>query len=87
MVDFNIFSPMFFFFFADLFALVGLLGLAVDAINYVSTVEYFNKDFLMVVCQGKVYGGIAYYFAQVFSMTGIAINCCWRIVEADTYTR
>ena len=72
---------------ADLFALVGLLSLAVDAINYVSTVEFFNEDFLMVVCQAKIYGGIAYYFAQIFSLTGIAINRCWRIVFADTYRR
>ena len=71
---------------ADLFALVGLLSLAVDAINYVSTIEFFNEDFLMVVCHAKIYGAIAYYFAQIFSLTGIAINRCWRMVFADTYT-
>ena len=71
--------------FADLFALAGLLSLAVDGINHVSTVEYFNDDFLRLACYGKVYGAAAYYFAQIMTMTGIAINRCWRIVYANTY--
>ena len=71
---------------ADLFAIVGLLSLAVDAINYVSTVEYFDEGFLAVLCYGKLYGIFSYYFAQIFTMAGVAINRCWRIVYADTFT-
>ena len=71
--------------FADLFALAGLLSLAVDAINHVSTVEYFNEDLLRFACYGKVYGAVAYYLVQIMTMAGIAINRCWRIVYSDSY--
>ena len=71
----------------DLFALVGLLSLAVDATNYVSTVEYFNEDFLTVICHGKLYCAVAYYYAQILTMAAIALDRCMRIVYADIYTR